>query len=561
MTAFFIKTEQAASGPFTGIELREAALAGIIGTQSIVGGSPTGPWIRASEIGLFSEKGIALPHPPGTPIPNYQVRGMVGAAAGPFKLRELIGFAARGMLPSDARLQSNLSPEWFLVDRIRILDACLEGELVLLGAEGKLLRRTQRAGASAAHAEVVEPSTHVEEGIAPSSLAKSVDLDDMSTYVQPIIAEDEIEEDSDVVPVSCDRSGSEFEFDEEETNETRRRRWLPSLGLRLPGVSIARASVAFLARPRIAFGLSCCLLVMLGVGSAYSTYRPPGMPRGEIIGQWMFQSVSNPANHSQSESNQTESFGVAFHEDGSCVLFNTQSSSWTGDFRWTDRTDDESGLTSLHTFEAKINEIAPDHQQENVQLSDGHLRFVGMAYQTPRLAGREVEDCFVRRQGDRLSVGYLASVNWLGDRKQLKGGWVVVTPISRRKAAIEVYSTLKSIPTEQRPLDIPSASEPILHLAEAIEAITALDQDSTKRFALKSGRLTFSSEVTKAWMLRELGIPDEARPALPFEIPKLQTGPSFKKSEMVRYHDLRFLFSSNGRLLYVYRTPAFNRGA
>ena len=146
MTEFFVLTDRYIVGPLTGVELREAALAGILRHDGIVGGSREGPWYSAADIGLFSEKKAALPHPPDIHVPQYQVRGMPGAFQGPFKLRELIGFAARGMLPADALLQGDDSDEWIEVRRYRVLAAVLAGELVVVDESGNVVVRNAMAG-------------------------------------------------------------------------------------------------------------------------------------------------------------------------------------------------------------------------------------------------------------------------------------------------------------------------------------------------------------------------------------------------------------------------------
>jgi hypothetical protein len=101
MTEFFIKTDAGVLGPFSGVELRELALAGILRPDSNLSATAHGPWQLAGSAGLFSEKKTPLPHPSDVQLTRYQVRGMAGAIQGPFKLRELIGFAARGMLPAE----------------------------------------------------------------------------------------------------------------------------------------------------------------------------------------------------------------------------------------------------------------------------------------------------------------------------------------------------------------------------------------------------------------------------------------------------------------------------
>ena len=108
----------------------EATLARIVLPETGIGASRSGPWTRAADAGLFSDKHVPLPHPPGTQVPQFRLTGVSEAFQGPFKLRELIGFASRRMLPTDALIQADGHTDWTPVTRIGILNACFNGELI-----------------------------------------------------------------------------------------------------------------------------------------------------------------------------------------------------------------------------------------------------------------------------------------------------------------------------------------------------------------------------------------------------------------------------------------------
>jgi hypothetical protein len=148
MTLFFIRTDSCSAGPFTGVELREAALAGILSPESQLAATPSGPWVDAMKAGLFSEDRLPLPHPHEVLAPQFHVRGMAGASQGPFKLRELIGFAARGLLPRDSLFLSGPDQPWITIDRLRILLACVAGELTMLNLQGQVVLRASRPATS-----------------------------------------------------------------------------------------------------------------------------------------------------------------------------------------------------------------------------------------------------------------------------------------------------------------------------------------------------------------------------------------------------------------------------
>ncbi|WP_442510104.1 hypothetical protein SH528x_001710 [Novipirellula sp. SH528] len=542
MVAFFVKTEQASAGPFTGVELREAALSGIIGPNSMVGDTETGPWHPALAIGLFSEKRIALPHPDGTVVPSYHVRGMLGSAQGPFKLRELIGFAARGMLPPDAEIQSNVTQTWIRVDRIHVLKACLTGELVLLGSEGTVHRRTD-AGTPRFVGNRASTSSLCSAAVAPATVAKSIspgsaegmgyaERDFRSDNRDTQCAESEVE-----TPARAD-SQTTAARDDRETETAR----YPFLFRLLTLASAVLARVGLLARSRLAIG---AIVVLTAVGAAsmvMSGYRAAAMPRERVIGDWV---------QVGSENGETHSLAISFRPDATCVIFDTHGDSWTGDFSWTERVEDSHGFSSIDGIEAIYDTIAADHLHAPVKPTDGHIRLQGMMSEPPTIAGHSIRDCFLRRDGESLLLGYLTSVHWSVDQKTMQAGWIRLQPFASPEKR-SVAENLKSIPAETRPSDIARASEPDFPISEAIVSIEKVAPGPRdRRFASDRGRLTYSNLVDAEYLLRTFGIPDAARPLFPFEAPRLRSGPSFEASHLIRYGTFKFLLNSEGQLQYI----------
>ncbi len=65
MADFYYRMGESVVGPLTGIELREAAFAGSLGTDTLVATSHEGPWVPARRVkGLYGQDGRPLPHPP-----------------------------------------------------------------------------------------------------------------------------------------------------------------------------------------------------------------------------------------------------------------------------------------------------------------------------------------------------------------------------------------------------------------------------------------------------------------------------------------------------------------
>lgn len=64
MAAFYYRHRDVVVGPVTGIELREAAFAGQLVSDTLVATSEDGPWVPANRVnGLYDQNGRPLPHP------------------------------------------------------------------------------------------------------------------------------------------------------------------------------------------------------------------------------------------------------------------------------------------------------------------------------------------------------------------------------------------------------------------------------------------------------------------------------------------------------------------
>ncbi|GAA4471571.1 hypothetical protein [Novipirellula rosea] len=554
MVAFYVKTEHSCAGPFTGVELREAALSGIIGPNSLVADTETGPWHPALAIGLFSEKRVALPHPAGTIVPRYHVRGMLGAAQGPFKLRELIGFAARGMLAADAEIQSDVTQTWIPVDRIHVLRACLTGDLVLLGSAGKIQRRTDPASPHFAGNPTLSALPHA-AAVAPATVAQSVlhasdagfhsterDFADRSFGADTLDAQnlDDAHEAVRICPPNHTHPASEANAADENSNRERFRVRVQVLAGRLAALA------QVFPRSRMAMGSLAVLTAIAAVGILQSQYQAAPMPRDRVLGDWIDGSAENLEA-------DPPSFAISFRPDGSCVIFAPHGGSWTGDFSWTDRGSDSHEFSSSQAIEATYDVIAANHLHSPVKPSDGHVRFQGMMSSPPLIAGHKMRDCFLRRDKDSLLLGYLSSVRWAEGQKTLQAGWIRLRPFSP-PAAASIAKNLKSIPAEPRPADVVRGSEPDFPIAEAISSIEkAPPAARDRRFVSPQGRLAYSSLVDADYLLRTFGIPDAARPLFPFEAPRLRSGPSFETSQLIRYGDFKFLMNREGHLQYVSR--------
>ncbi len=495
MTAFFIRTDSCATGPFTGVELREAALAGIIGPDSAISRSPQGPWYLASSAGLFSEKRIALPHPADVQVPTYQVRGMSGAFQGPFKLRELIGFAVRGMLPGTALLQSGPSQPWIPVHRIRVLSACLEGELALLDSQGNVIKRAMQRPAA-----IVD----VSRARAPIELAQTVSHDDSTSFAKP--SDDSGRPASQPTPkdsaLKGEFAGSSTPIDGGgEANRTSRalRPLLRSLWRELRTRNLWEQPI--LSRRTVA-----TIFILSGLAAAIpmvSRWQGRPMQREQVIGEWVVVAAGKN-DHTES------SFGISFRKNGNCVIFNPSRDSWSGDYAWVDREDESVGFSNLDPMTVKIDQAEPHHPIDTIRPTDGYIRFVGVQDDFPILDGHPVRDLFVRYEANALRLGYLISITWDHHHKTMEAAWLTVSKT---------------------------------------DSASASDHPSTNTLAGGSVDTLNASEFLSVY-----GIPDEARRIYPFEVPQDRRSNDFIGAQIVRYGLDRWILMSNGKALAMLET-------
>lgn len=584
MNAFFLRTDDSSAGPFTGVELREAALSGIIDANSRVGGQPGGPWITASNAGLFSEKMVPLPHPPGVHIPRYQVQGMPGAFQGPFKLRELIGFAARGMLPTDAQLQSDLAPDWISVNRIPILTATLSGQLVLVEADGTLHRRAvvsetssrvrnttttkpadppqprqhgavnstdnsgrpakRTASAESKHAAVFEPQ----------AITHSADASDATTRSSGRWLEDEPADSHPHRSANLDQQ-STIGGDQDTVSDhlvmslvRRIQSWVKSRQHQ----NAARTEASSFGK-RLAL-VATVLLFVLGSGVAYFRWQATGMQPTAIVGDWtsVDESVSGESG---------PAIGISFRSDGTCVLFNPDGESWSGDYEWIERSV-PTAMTSLN-LSSIITEIDAAHQPADVLPTDGYLRLNAVGGSLARLGTVQVGDLFVRRNKQQLMIGYPASIDWASGERIMRAGWISLSPSAEAQ--------LDRSPDGHTKESMKSADDSVaLALAELMPdpsrdsdvSLAAIDIAAAIRELVKRGPSagsdvqdnaieTYSNVVDGDYLLRHFGVPDEARGLFGFEKERFPDRSGSDATQLIRYGLLRLVLSDDGRVRFA----------
>ncbi|MGB7347940.1 MAG: hypothetical protein WBD20_27190 [Pirellulaceae bacterium] len=497
MIGFFVKTECSAVGPFTGIELREASLSRIITADSLIGGSPAGPWTIATETGLFSQGKMPLPHPDGVHVPQYHVRGLSFAAEGPFKLRELIGFAARGMLRSEAMLQSDLAPDWISIERIPILKACLTGELVLLGADGR------------------DQAVRMQVGNKPTAMEPAALLSTGSFEDKPLPQEEEAESPKLEIDLNADEADIMLPWWRQSIS-------MPQLN---PSFSLSNLRVS----RRVALITVGFVLLSAGIATAYSRWQRAGLKPEQIIGSWIADD---------------NSFSITFRDDGNIVVFNTDGNSWSGEYEWIAFGNNDRSVGTGQSVSAQIASVAPGDAIDNVRPSDGYVRFRASALERTFVNGQEVADGFLRFDGEELLFGYLASIDWTDRGKRMEAGW---TRLHKQPSiGIEPLSALADLEIEPPPKNGFSLERSPHVSVVAAELMTQYETGDEEN--LNTDGLCYSVCADANYLLQQYGAPDEARPVLPFDKANLPGGVDFSASQLLRYGALRLILSGEGKL-------------
>ncbi len=77
------------------------------------------------------------------------------------------------------------------------------------------------------------------------------------------------------------------------------------------------------------------------------------------------------------------------------------------------------------------------------------------------------------------------------------------------------------------------------HISEAITGLKNSQEMDALDGDVGNGSVCYSVRVNGEYLLHTYGVPDEARPVYPFEIPQLSIGQSFEGSQVVRYGALK----------------------
>lgn len=591
MSDFYLLSDQAVVGPFTGIELREAALAGVLHSDCVVGSSGQGPWYSAVQIGLFSESNVPLPHPPGIGLPRYDVDTAVGSDQGPFKLRELIGLAAHGLLSPDARIRAESGDQWSSVRRFRILTATMDGDLVLVDQGGRIHRRTQGVleGADASRwddafrapiqlARRVEPADSLEsprEPI-PRSLERKRAFDDGRSDQKfrdrkfgdqgpsdqgpsgqgssdQGSSDREVRPEGESTPMSTSANRWEvWQWDHDDTKSNPRR-----LAKKRRGEAGDRVARSFQFPRRSLVMAASLMILMTAIGVAAARYPASVMSPDQVRGQWI----------AMAEDGESPRFGIAFEDNGHCTIFNVGGESWSGRYAWNERHDDD-GATPFPDMRSVVDRLEPHHQSAPVDPSDGYVQLLGFASRPPTIDGHRVQDLFVRRDGDQLRLGYLTVVEWSGGQKRLTAGWMN----ARRRDGDSSGDVLEQLKHSNH--DAPSTDARITHdhaIADGpslAEAIAIADQvlrsrgietaPGANRSQIPASVGTWGespvgpASIHAASLLERFGVPDEARRIFRFERPQ---DSAIDTQHWVRYGNLVLLLSAQGRVAYVRVIP------
>ncbi|MEM9367010.1 MAG: hypothetical protein AAGD07_13535 [Planctomycetota bacterium] len=555
MADFFVKTETAIAGPFTGVEVREASLAGVLRPETLLSNTTRGPWVRAEYAGLFTEMGKPVPHPPDVHVPRYAVRGMPGAFMGPFKLRELIGFATRGMLPPHVELKSAEDRPWVSIEGFGILRAGLRGELALLDASGNVVLMTKATADSRSNL------CPADEGLrSPIEIARSIEV--QGATAMPSQHRDAFEPlGHEVASVSrpSEKATSSPESDESSLDQRRRVRDV----LRSIPASAGTAREAVASPMGISVLAGLVTIGLFVMGQQWLARRQ--IQRAAVIGEWFDipkrQYFSESLDEELTSGGRASRFAIRFANDGRCVLFNSQGLSWSGDFDWelTPQTASVLAPPATGSNVRFLRAIKAGHEQGIVSIGDGLIRLRGFIKTAPTLDGITSRSWWVRMKDGQLQLGYTAEIEWTDQGKQILAGWISAAPWTHQEPRSDASEPSESVPLQellaklpsQQPVD-PKVPDGTPSLSNAIERARSRSESVAQPIAgMAQGSPAFSNTVDAGYLIEHHGPPDEARQLFPFEIATLNSDSVPPQATLARYGSLGLILDDTGDLRHI----------
>ena len=449
--------------PFSGIELREAALAHVVLPNHRIANNTDGPWKRAAHVGLFSEKHVPLPHPSGTPVPEFRVTGVDDALEGSFKLHELIDFVVRRMLTRDASIQPAGRNDWIPINQIAILDICLRGEL-------------------SRHPAFVTPPP-----VEPAAQRYVHDrrwkhTQTTNRQAETLPSEPNVASEDEALPITSNANHVDLVADSEQGTDATTSDHREQVRKNI------RERIAKQGRPKlnIAYAAGLVVPVLGGVLLWWILQLPSSRTnRTDVIGSWV-----------QVPSQKTgKAYGISFREDGTCVVFNSDGDCWSGDYRWADHTSREAAAPDL--MRGKATGIAQNHHRDLVAASDGYVRLqVGNSQKPPMLGDKPIGELFLRRDDAFLWIGYLTDSS--GGNASLDAGWVQLWPRNRAAKFGPIDDDTRGadllarygVPDEARPLQPteitanldPKSAEPRSFVRYGKERLTLFADGTVRRY-------------------------------------------------------------------------------
>ncbi len=416
MSHFFIRTDAGVVGPVSDIELRELAFAGILRPESEVASSPDGVWQSAVSIEIFSTQKLPAPHPPGTVLPLFEAEGLPPMFHGPFKLRELFGFAARGFLPPEAFIKGDAWEEWLPVLRFPTLAWCLNGDLVMLGPNGQLVHRAIGGSNS---------SINLRDARIPMEIAQEAALKRASLFedtpTQPAIVDEGYEAEQAVLRAASAEAiataTASARLQEDSHQEVSQVSQYISL---LRSKFTFSNSIRKIAQSKRFSRGAIATLVLFAAGLAWMFY-PAELPkqRIKVIGEWM----GGPRD---TATGAEPSFSMLLRDDGNCEVFTSSGPTWQGNFFYSENHGMDMFYESLMPVKSVVASIQPRHHRDQVQSSDGYIRFASLDGTFPEIDGHSLQEAFVRPVEGQLQLGYLAGVDWTPEEKSLEAGWITL---------------------------------------------------------------------------------------------------------------------------------------
>lgn len=139
----------------------------------------------------------------------------------------------------------------------------------------------------------------------------------------------------------------------------------------------------------------------------------------------------------------------------------------------------------------------------------------------------------------------------------MEAGWITLEPMNDPQS--DLHAGLREISRRGPPTPDDYGGEIPPHISDAIGKVETkmkkASPEKSETLALP-GSIAYANGFDSGDLVAKFGMPDEARVVYRFEKPELDRGPNLDGAQAIRYGNLQFLVSSDGKLRYLSRVGA-----